>query len=307
MNVLVTGASGAIGRSVIEHLCTLNDVRVTAVARSALGSPPLTPQVRWIAVDLGSKASCAEIVRNQDAVIHLASTSFPMTSDDSVALDVIENLLPTVNLLEAIRDAGTAPHLVYPSSGGAVYGNRLPGRPLTEMEPCEPLSSYGIGKLTAEHYIRVFAEQNYLTATVLRIGNAYGWHVVKDRPQGFVDAALRMAKNAQPIMLYGNLNNVRDYVYVDDVARAIHLALVYRSQFEIINIGTGIGISVLDVIRALEQVLHIAVDYTVQPNARADRLPFWNVLDVSKAKHMLRWEYTVGLLDGLGLMLRAQV
>ena len=133
---------------------------------------------------------------------------------------------PTLTLIEALRATGNRAHVVFASSGGAVYGDAANRRPFREDDACRPQTSYGIQKLTAEHYLRMASEHGWLTATTLRVANPYGVLLPPERRQGFIGTAVAQIRAGDPVRVFGNPANVRDYVHIADVCRAFELALV---------------------------------------------------------------------------------
>jgi UDP-glucose 4-epimerase len=302
MLVGLTGATGFLGQRLVAHFTGLGDVRVRALSRNISSELAERPGLEWFQGDLTSARDCAAFVEGLDAVAHLAHTNTPLTSDRDLVSDAALNLLPSLTLLEAIRSAGTAPHLVYAGSGGAVYQSSTTGRPFDESTPTAPSTSYGIVKLAFEDYLRVGAAEGWLTATSLRIGNAYGALLNPERLQGFIGVALHQLAVGRPIRVFGDLDNVRDYVHLDDIASAFELALQRPSDgFEIYNIGTGRGTSVDDLITILCSVAGVprAFELDAENAERARHLPRWAVLDAGKAKRELGWSAKVDLEDGI--------
>ena len=212
-------------------------------------------------------------------------------------------MLPTLTLLEAVRDAGRRPHIVFASSGGTIYGPRRDTRPFREADECRPQSSYAIQKLAVEHYLRMASEHGWVTATALRIGNPYGILLPPERMQGFIGTAISQLRTGSPIRVFGNAQNVRDYVHVEDMCRAFDLALVSAERFEVFNIGSGIGHSVEDVVRLIEELEGRHVEVRVEHPAAADELPGWVVLDSEKARERLGWAAEITLRNGLDRLL----
>lgn len=300
----VTGASGFLGTSLVEHFSARSNVRIVAMTRTfGPEHVDVLPNVEWRQGDLTSSRDCASFVDGLDAIVHLAHTNTPLTSNNDLPSDALLNIVPTLNLLEAIRDAPTTPHLVYPSSGGALYRPSEDGTPVDEVSPVEPLTSYGIVKLTIEHYLRMAAAAGWLTATVLRIGNPYGVLLPPERLQGLIGVALREILEKRPIRVFGDLDNIRDYVHLADVCRAFDLALVHRRAFDVYNIGSGSGASVRDVLATLERVTgRTASVERVDPAGDPARLTRWAVLDSAKALRELGWRAEISLVNGVAAM-----
>lgn len=296
MNVCITGAGGLIGRSFIKRLSTMDGLVVTGFDRNP---QPEGISIRWLQGDLQNLDDCYRVVEGQDVIYHFAHTNSPLTSDQDMVQDAFLNLVPTLNLLKVIEKTKLTPHFVYPSSGGAVYGVSKSGERFKEEDPCFPLNSYGVQKLMTEHYIRLAAHRRILTGTVFRISNAYGWLLPPDRQQGFIGTALTRVLTEQPIRLFGNPANVRDYVHIDDVIDAFLIALVNRHEFEIYNIGTGVGTSVNEIVNLIEKILSKSVARVVEKSEFAYHLPNWNILDPTKAQSQLGWQSKIGIEEGI--------
>jgi len=300
MRVGVTGASGFLGSALVERLAS-DGVQVIALARTLSASQGHRRQnVDWREGDLSSLRDAARFVDGLDCVVHLAHKGSPLTSGRDLPDDARSNLVPLLNLLQAIRDRGRPCHFVYASSGGALYGTNEPGLRATESSPLVLSSSYGIQKLTGENYLRLAASDGWVTSSVLRIGNAYGALLAPDRLQGFLGVAVSRLAAGEPVRLIGDPRNVRDFVHCSDVCSAFVLALEPRASFDIFNIGSGQGTPIEDLLLLLEEVSGARVTIERAPgDADARRLPRWVVLDSSKARAELGWEVTVPLREGI--------
>lgn len=301
MRIGITGAGGLLGTSLIERLRKQPAYAIRALTRRA--PAPDDGAVDWQVGDLADPQACAKFVAGLDVVFHLAHSNSPLTSDTDWVGDAQANLLPSLSLLAAIERAGTRPHFIYPSSGGAIYGLAKERVPFAETAPCYPGNSYGIQKLMIEQYLRLFAERGLLQATVLRIGNAYGWLLAPERMQGFIGTAINRIRLGQPVRLVGDPGNVRDYIHVDDVVEALLRVVEYRAGFDVFNIGTGQGASVTDILAILSDLLGRPVATEQMPLRAAGLLPSWSVLDVSKARTLLGWQPQVPLAQGIARML----
>ncbi len=299
MRIAVTGASGFLGSVLVPHLAASgHDVRTLT---RTLPTRELTayPGVTWLQGDLSSPRDAAVLVDGVDAIVHLAWTNTPLTSNAHLPSDASANLLPTLTLLEAVRASSACPQIVFASSGGAVYGPSDSDRPFREDHECRPASSYGIQKLTVEQFLRMGAEHGWFTATALRIGNPYGVPLPPERLQGFIGTAVAQLVAGDPIRVFGNQANVRDYLHLNDLSRAIEATLAPRAPFDVFNIGSGTAFSVRDVLDLLEELVGSPLARQVETSEAADDLPSWVVLDVGKARDVLGWVAEIDLRDGL--------
>jgi UDP-glucose 4-epimerase len=246
----------------------------------------------------GLSSSDCERFAGLDAIYYLAHTHSPIDSDLYAPTDAALNLMAFLNLLDAIRRLGSKPHIVYFSSGGAVHAPSLRRVPYRKSDPCSPASSYGIPKLTADRYLRVAAERAELTAAVLRVGNAFGTLLPEHRMQGLIGIALNNLLHGKPVRVFGNPDNVRDYVHLQDICAMVERASGPRRAFDIVNVGSRLGHSVGSVL-SLIQDCHRA-PFALQTEAAPGQwLPNWVVLDNSYAKSELGWSPAIGLCEGI--------
>lgn len=290
-----------LGRALACRLCALDGMQVTGLTRQERSADL---PMQWIRGDLRNPDDCQHLVRQQDVVFHLAHSSVPMTSDRDMVTDTLENLLPTLELLKAIAGEGDCPHVVYASSGGAVYGSSPRRVRLRETDPCLPMSSYGVQKLVAENYLRLAASRRVITCTVLRIGNAYGRALPSDRPQGLIGVAVTRVLSGEPVRVIGDPRNVRDYIHIDDVTSALELAMQPCEPFAVYNIGTGVGTAVERVLDIIETAIGRTIKRTYETSSDILALPTWCVLDVRKAHRELGWRSEISIDTGIRRLVR---
>jgi UDP-glucose 4-epimerase len=299
MRIALTGASGFLGSVLARHLAASgHDVR--ALTRTLpRQDAEAHPQVDRVQGDLASPRDAAALIEGVEAVVHLAWTNTPLTSNAHLPSDASANLLPTLVLIEAMRAAGHLSHVVFASSGGAVHGHAANRQPFREDDACRPQSSYGILKLTAEHYLRMASEHGWLTATTLRVANPYGVLLPPERRQGFIGTAVSQIRSGDPVSVFGNPENVRDYVHILDVCRAFELALEPHKPFDVFNVGSGTGQSVVQILELIREIQGDPVPVHRESFAAADALTSWVVLNVAKAQQELGWSPHIALRDGL--------
>lgn len=301
MRVGITGATGFLGSYLLRHFIGDGTHKLRVLTRTISFDVRIgSGTVNWQQGDLQSIKVCEDFVRGLEVVIHLAHTNTPLTSNRSLPSDVAANLLPTANLLQAIKEQGHKPHIVYASSGGAVYGASNQHRLFLETDQCLPGTSYGIQKIAVEHYLRMAAEEGWLTATCLRVGNPYGVLLPPERLQGLIGVVLNQLIHNEPIRIFGSIENVRDYMHLKDLCRIVEAVLTPNKLFDIFNVGSGKGYSVKDVLLLIEKYSgRKLLRHSGDPNGNFHHLPSWVVLDISKAKAELGWEPEIELELGL--------
>jgi UDP-glucose 4-epimerase len=297
----IAGAKGFIGSHLAEHIAAAQTSGVRLLVRntSKYQGPPSAEVLQG---DLMSRLDCERFARDLDVIYYLAHTNTPVSSDSDLPSDALVNLIPLLNLLEAIRKLGTKPHIVYFSSGGAVYAPKLDRAPYKETDPCGPVSSYGIQKLAAEEYLRLASAKGFLTATVLRVGNVYGSPLSQFRTQGLIGVAATCVAQNRPVRIFGNPNNVRDYIHLDDLNDIARRSAVPRDRFIIMNVGSGLGHSVLEILTLMEELWRNPIDCRFDQECGAG-LTDWVVLDNTKAKEAYGWSPAVDLRTGIARML----
>jgi UDP-glucose 4-epimerase len=295
-NTLVIGGAGYIGSHLTAQLLATGR-KVTVLGRSLVPSNALPNGVNYIAGDFGQHQLITELLDKHEEVIHLAYATVPNTSFENPLADLLQNLPPTVQLFSEIADRGIK--LVLVSSGGTVYGE-AEKLPISETHPTKPISPYGVTKLTLENYAYLYAATHGLKFICVRPANAYGAGQKPFAGQGFISTAIASVMRGQPIKIFGQSGSVRDYIYVSDLAAGIVCALESGSLSETYNIGSGVGLSNMDVINAITPLLEstnckLSVEH--YPERTFDVKS--NVLDATKIQQLTGWQPKVQFKDGL--------
>jgi UDP-glucose 4-epimerase len=294
---LVLGGCGFIGSHVVELLADQGcQVRIFSPSPDLPNRlTPIAQRLEFITGDFRDQKALACAVRGCDYVYHFIATTKPAASNREVVFDVETNLVPTLRLLEiCVRER--VRRIIFSSSGGTIYGD-AEHVPIPESHPTEPRSSYGIMKLAVEKYLKLFRHLHGLDYTVLRVGNCYGPGLPITGEQGVVGVFLDRLRRGEPILVWGDGSVRRDYVYVSDVARAFWVALGQQSPFRVFNIGTGVGTSLLELIKMMERVTSCRARILKKPTRQVDASV--NVLDPSRARQYLQWEASTPLEVGL--------
>lgn len=297
MKCIVIGGGGFIGSHLTDALLREPGYQVTVFDRP--GASNLDPlKEKGARIFLGDFLNVQDLVRaveGNEIIFHLASTTVPSFSNDHAVFDVETNIIGSLNLLNIAREAG-ARKVVFSSSGGTVYGN--PITPIVdENHPTQPISSYGITKLTIEKYLHLYWKLYGLDYCILRISNAYGERQIPNGVQGLIPTVINKALHHEEISIWGDGSVVRDYIYVTDIASSFVCAAKYQGDEKVFNISTGIGYSTNEI---LEKLYEFA-GYTLRVShdmARLYDVPV-NILDNSRAKQALQWNPIVGLEEGL--------
>jgi len=284
---LVIGGAGYIGSYIVSKLEASGRL-VTVLGRAQIPRFELPASSKYVAGDFGDIALLKELLISHKEVIHLAYATVPNTSfQDPLG----------VQLFAAIANSGGK--LVYVSSGGTVYGE-MEGEALDERHSLKPISPYGVTKLTLENYARLYAVIHGLRYVCVRPANAYGIGQKPFLGQGFVSTAIGSAIQGVALKIFGSAGTVRDYIYVSDVADGILAALDQGVEGETYNIGSGVGLSNLEVINILRPILaQSGCELRIEHEPERSYDVRVNILSSEKLKMDTGWQQRVALVDGL--------
>jgi UDP-glucose 4-epimerase len=295
LRVTVLGGGGFLGTHLCNALSSMG-ARVCAYGRSRLHPDSLSPNVVWCAGELGDLGKLLPVLSSADIVYHLASASTPSSAELDPAGDLEANAVATVRLLDASLRCGVK-RVIFASSGGTIYGN--PDRlPIAEHFPLAPISAYGLHKLVIERYLAHYEQFRGLRSIIYRIANPFGPLQQAGKGQGVVAAFVQRALAGRPLELWGDGVAVRDFVYVEDVARALLLGAQYDGAYSIFNVGSSIGRSLAQVANDVEDVLGREPLPRILRSSRPAGVPA-NVLDCALIRAEMQWAPEVDWYDGL--------
>ncbi|WP_341281422.1 NAD-dependent epimerase/dehydratase family protein [Paenibacillus sp. FSL H8-0537] len=294
MRILVTGGCGFIGSHIVDELIDLN-YEVLVIDNLITGSlNNLNPKAKFVQMDvLDENMSQIFIQFKPEVVIHHAAQIDVQHSLKNPKFDATSNILGAISVLECCRDAGVR-KIVYASSA-AIYGN--PNYyPIDEEHAKEPLSFYGISKLTPEHYIKVFSELYNIKYTILRYSNAYGYRQDPKGEGGVISIFMNRILNGENPHIFGDGEQVRDFIYVKDIANA-NLSVLEKGDNEIFNVSSSIPIT----INKLYEIMSNATETSLAPIYKEQRNGDIrkSYLDNSKIALHLNWEPKYSLERGL--------
>jgi UDP-glucose 4-epimerase len=293
--VLITGGAGFVGSNLARELVASGvGVRVLddfdAVTTDYLDGL----DVRRANGNIEDPAAVRRAVKGADAVVHLAAMSGVAPSVEHPERDFAVNVQGTFNVLDAVRRAGV-PRVIFASSGAVLAGAKPP---LSEDVLPSVLSPYGASKLYGEAALQAFQSVYGFTGIVLRFSNVYGPNC--DHKRSVVAEFLRRALHRKPLVIYGNGRQTRDFLHVDDVCRAVQIALRSPSS-GVFQLGTGVETSVARLANLVQKAAGTKLEIDRRPERPGEAAR--NFVDPSKARRMLHWEPKVALPDGLAVTL----
>jgi len=242
MKILIMGSEGFVGQNLVNGLSKNYDVFRSDQIDSN--------EKNYFKCDITNFNSVEKIVKDVDTVIHLTAHSLVSSLDGSITNAQV-NILGLLNLLEACRK-NSVPKVIFTSASSLI------GEPslfqVNEKHDPKPKTAYGITKLTSEHYLRLYNELYNLDYTVFRFFNIYG----PFQKNGLIPSIYKKIQNNEPITIFGKGDQIRDYVYIEDILSFFEKSAVSKvGNGTILNMGTGIGTTILDIVKTMSQILKI--------------------------------------------------
>ena len=297
---LVTGGAGFIGSHLVDRLVEAGFQVAVLDDLSTGRRENLNSSASFHCVDLCAPV-LADVFREErpEVLFHLAAQSSVVTSLKEPAEDARTNILGSLNLLEQCERYGVE-RVIYSSTGGALYGDPQQ-LPCTETHPVRPLSPYGASKYAVEGYLHCFSSLAGFKSTVLRYSNVYGPRQDPAGEAGVIAIFCRRMLDGEGVVIYGDGQQERDFIYVGDVVEA-NIKALHQEDNEAYNISTGKGTSVDLVFERLAQL----TSYTKSPTYDSARPGEVHkiYLDAGKAERGLDWVPRVGLEEGLALTVK---
>ncbi|MDN3233285.1 NAD-dependent epimerase/dehydratase family protein [Priestia megaterium] len=294
MKAIVTGGAGFIGSHLVEELIT-KGFEVHIIDSMISGKQEnIYPLATLHVEDICSKQAKQIILQEKpNIVFHLAAQADVSRSINDPQYDADVNIKGTINILEACRDA-SVDKIIFASTS-AVYGE-LQKDLITEMDPAVPISYYGLSKLAAESYIRLFSRLYGLSYTILRYGNVYGPRQTPKGEGGVVAVFLDRLNKGTMLNIHGDGEQTRDFIYVKDIVQA-NIAAIDKGHQEIIHASTTQRTSVNRLLKELEKIHGSKININHTEGRPGDIKH--SCLDSKKAHKLLEWHSQVSIFNGL--------
>lgn len=294
--VLITGGAGFIGSHIAEKLLE-NNYNVIIIDNLSSGSIENIPNSDTLKFyQLNIEKDDLELVfqkETPDYVIHLAAQTSVNFSISHPYYDANMNVMASIKLLELCKKYNIRKFIT--ASSAAIYGNPK-YLPIDENHPTEPMSQYGLSKLPMEKYIKLSG----IPYIIFRFSNAYGPRQKSSKESGVVAIFNNAMKNNEPINIYGDGEQIRDFIYVEDIANICIKAINLNVENEIINFSTNKGVS----LNQLFKVMKSLYNYTLNANYLPERIGDIknSILSNDKAYNLLKFTNYTKLEKGLEIL-----
>lgn len=297
--VLVTGGAGFIGSNLVRLLC---DAGYTVLVVDDLSSGfkrLVDKRAQFFDGSIADEKLLLRILSGVEVVFHLAATSTMTYSMINPRFYFENNFMNGVRLLEAMRKKGVK-ELVYASSAASYDGKKR--TPITERDPIGPINPYGASKLAFEHVMSAYFHAFGIEGTALRFFNVYGPNDEQPTATRAIPMWLEAALAKKPVSYYWKGKQKRDYVFVEDVARAAMLAAEKSKGFSVYNVGSGTGHWMIDILKEIERQLGTKLVLKDMGERAGD--PKYAVAHTRKIQKELGWSPKTGLIEGLRQTIR---
>jgi nucleoside-diphosphate-sugar epimerase len=307
--ILITGGLGFIGSN-LAHLLIANGATVTILDNLAplyggnlFNIDDIKNDVKVVIGDIRDKKTVDELVKHSDIIFDLAAQVSPIDSSLMPFEDLDINCRGHLNVLEACREHNPQAKVLFSSSRLAL--GKITQNPVTEEHPTDPLNMYGIHKLTAEKYFRMYHVNHNIRTVVFRITNPYGERQqIKHSKYSIPGWFMRLAMENKPIKIFGEGTQMRDYIHISDLVRAFALAgLSPKTDGNIYNCGTGKSVELKKMVETIVATIGTgSIEHVKWPENYGKEETGSFESDISKLQDAISWEPKVKLDDGVRMM-----
>ncbi|OGD86756.1 hypothetical protein A2Z23_02775 [Candidatus Curtissbacteria bacterium RBG_16_39_7] len=292
MKIFVTGGAGFIGSHLTKFLLDKGHT-VTVYDNLSRGYQELIDKrAKFVQGDTNNKETLLQVLPSHDAVIHMAGFIEVGESFKDPQVFFQNNLSGGITLLEAMRDAGVS-KIIF-SSTAAIYKPKE--KPLEEDDPKEPQNPYGATKLAFENFLAAYFYSYRLESVSLRYFNAYGPGEHHKPETHAIPNFIRATLKKEPLPLYWQGEQVRDYIFIDDLVEA-HVKALNLSGYKYLNLGTGKGTKTIDLLKMIFDI--VGHDAPIADLGKREGDASYLVASYKKAKGILGWEPKRPLVEGL--------
>ena len=295
-NILIIGSTGFIGKNIVESFYKdYNIVLLTRKVSKVIYDFNNIKSITIIEGELKDTSLVTKVIQTYhiNIVLHLASSLIPSSTKDDFDNEMNEIILPTYKLLEHLSEQEIK--IIFFSSGGTIYG-KVQENTINENHPLQPINYYGYSKLMIENYILFLNRTKNLSYLILRPSNVYGKYQRLESKQGFISVSIGKVLSGKPIVIWGDGETIRDYINVQDIAMLTKKLIDMGIDNETINLGSGIGISLNDIVALLQKNVDkkIKIEYKNSRSVDVDKM----VLDITKLKSYIDYKFK-NIEDGI--------
>lgn len=293
-NCLLIGGGGFIGSNLAEELVSQgHNVTIYSLGESKKNQNLINilSKIRYIQGDIKNLNLIKKTIKKNDYVFDLATSSIPSSTPD----ETINDILNHTHLFD-IACQKKASKIIFASSGGGVYGNKTK-MPISETQYLQPSSPHSISKATLEFYLDYFAKQNETPYLIYRISNPYGPKQTPKPGFGLIPTLFHHVLNNTQPTLFDNGQAVRDFIYIDDLVKAISSSFYKNNLFNTYNIGSGKGTKIIDIWENIKKITNTEINPLFFPKRSFDVKKY--ILNTKRFSTEYKWKLQTNLYRGL--------
>jgi len=305
-NILITGGLGMIGSNLAHALVksgakvTILDALLPLYGGNKSNLKKIDNKLKIIIGDIRNSSLVNELVKNRDFIFHLAAQVSYIDSMSDPLLDLDINCRGHLILLEACRKVNPTAKIIF--SGSRMEYGKTYSLPVDEEHPTNPLITYGVHKLTAEKYNLVYWHNFKIPTVTVRITNPYGpRQQMKHSKYGIINWFIRLAMENKIISIFGNGQQIRDYIYVDDIVQGLlRIAVSPNSAGQVYNLGSGKGTKFIDMVKMVLEIVGLGQFEMVDWPKNYQNIETGDfIADISKITQQTGWRPKTPLKDGI--------
>lgn len=283
MKITILGSQGFVGKNFIDYFDPKFNVISSDIYENGTGK-------NYTQVDITKFNDVKNVLKDTDCLINLVANTLIKSFEQTIENAQV-NIIGMLNILESCR-VNDVKKIIFPSASSMIGSTQI--NPVPEEHPAFPKTPYGVTKLASEHYLRLYQELHGINYVIFRFFNIYGPHQLN----GLIPTLIsRMQKN-EPITIFGKGDQIRDYVFIKDVASYFERSVLSDiADNKTINMGTGKGSTILDVVNSLSEILNIEPKITYQPEKPGEISNF--VANTSLLEQIFGSVPSTSLKDGL--------
>lgn len=281
-NVLLIGGCGFLGKNLVNTFLEVDDISIYTYDISEL----VIPKTKSFIGNVENINYIKDIIKgnNINKIIYLVSSLLP--ASDYVDFQKEMNVIYSSMIELLMFCSQQKVDFIFFSSGGTVYG--LQSGILKETDNTNPISFYGLAKVQIENLIKFYHQQFGLNYLIIRPSNPYGYGQNLYGKQGIIAVAIGKTLNNKPIDVYGDGGNIRDYIFIEDFCHYMKYLIVNRVINKTLNIGSGIGYSINDVLNIIEKVTRkkLIINYIKKRNTDVPSI----IMDISELNKIVKYK-----------------
>ena len=305
-NILITGGLGMIGSNLAIELVKLGanvsilDARLKPYGANFYNIDPITKEIEIIHGDIRDLALISHYVRDKDIIYNLAGQVSHNDSLKDPFLDASINYIGHLNVADVVKKNNPDAKIIY--SGSRLQFGKIKTIPTDESHPQRPETPYALHKSAAESMYRYYYDINHVKSICFRIANPYGVRgQMMHSKYTIINWFIRQAMENKTITVFGDGNQIRDYIYISDLVNVFILAgAAEHINHEIYNIGSGIGVSFVEMVNQVTRIIGSGkVEHVEWPDNYVNVETGDHITDITKVSSQLNWQPEVSLEEGI--------